>query len=49
VAVQNDVEALKARAQRPERMASPIGDTKSRAPIIRKTKLNGLQHPTLTK
>lgn len=42
-AVQNDVEALRARAKRSERTAAPIEDTKSRRPVIRKIKLDALQ------
>ena len=48
-AVQNDIEALQARAKRPERTAMFGGATKSRRPVIRKVKVNGLQRPTLTR
>ena len=47
--LQSDIEALRARARRPERAALPIGDTRSRGPVIRKVKMNGRQQPTLTK
>jgi HK97 family phage portal protein len=60
-AVQNDFEALRARAKRPERTASlDLRSDESvqfhfpdeghpRGPVIRKTKSNGLQRATLTK
>jgi phage portal protein BeeE len=46
-AVQRDVEALMARAKRPEaRVAAFDGAEEPRKPIIRKTRANGLQRPT---
>jgi HK97 family phage portal protein len=48
-AVRLDVEALKARAKRPERTTMFDGATQARRSVIRKVKVNGLQHPTLTK
>jgi HK97 family phage portal protein len=47
-AVRLDVEALKSRAKRPERMAASF-DATTKSRVIRKTRLNGLQQPTLTK
>jgi HK97 family phage portal protein len=44
-AVQLDVEALRARAKRPERIAALDGAAEPRARVIRKTRENALQRP----
>jgi HK97 family phage portal protein len=44
-AVQLDVDALRARAKRPERLAALDGAAEPGARVIRKTRMNGLQRP----